>query len=94
MIQSGSADAQFENKSNAEQFIIIRIWMGYSNRAGFGAIGEAMGGLRYVSGDPSTPPSRIGISIGDQLAAMHACMGALMAIHARERTGIVPLSGF
>ena len=59
----------------------------YSNRAGFGAIGEAMGGLRYVSGDPSTPPSRMGISIGDQLAAMHACMGALMAIHARERTG-------
>jgi formyl-CoA transferase len=46
-----------------------------------------MGGLRYVSGDPSTPPSRMGISIGDQLAAMHACMGALMAIHARERTG-------
>ena len=59
----------------------------YSSRAGFGAIGEAMGGLRYVSGDPSTPPSRMGISIGDQLAAMHACMGALMAIHARKRTG-------
>ena len=46
-----------------------------------------MGGLRYVSGDPSTQPSRVGISIGDELAAMHACMGALMAIHARERTG-------
>ena len=36
---------------------------------GFGAIGEAMGGLRYVVGDPSTPPSRMGISIGDSLAA-------------------------
>ena len=59
----------------------------YSKRAGFGAIGEAMGGLRYVSGDPSTQPSRMGISIGDELAAMHACMGALMAVHARERTG-------
>ncbi len=59
----------------------------YSNRAGFGAIGEAMGGLRYVTGDPKTPPSRMGISIGDQLAAIHACMGALMAIHARKRTG-------
>ena len=59
----------------------------YSKRAGFGAIGEAVGGLRYVSGDPSTQPSRVGISIGDELAAMHACMGALMAIHARERTG-------
>ena len=59
----------------------------YASRAGFGAIGEAMGGLRYVSGDPSTPPSRMGIAIGDQLAAMHACIGALMAIHARKRTG-------
>lgn len=59
----------------------------YAPRAGYGAIGEAMGGLRYVVGDPSTQPSRMGISIGDELAAMHACMGALMAIHARERTG-------
>jgi len=60
----------------------------YAPRAGYGAIGEAMGGLRYVVGDPSTQPSRMGISIGDELAAMHACMGALMAIHARERTGM------
>ena len=37
----------------------------YASQAGFGAIGEAMGGLRYVVGDPSTPPSRMGISIGD-----------------------------
>ena len=59
----------------------------YSARAGYGAIGEAMGGLRYVVGDPSTPPSRMGISIGDELAAIHACLGAMMAIHARERTG-------
>ncbi len=59
----------------------------YSSRAGYGAIGEAMGGLRYVVGDPSTQPSRMGISIGDELAAMHACMGAMFAIHARERTG-------
>ncbi|MEP3844276.1 MAG: CoA transferase, partial [Paracoccaceae bacterium] len=41
----------------------------YSKRAGYGAIGEAMGGLRYVVGDPSTQPSRMGISIGDELAA-------------------------
>jgi formyl-CoA transferase len=59
----------------------------YSKRAGYGAIGEAMGGLRYVVGDPSTQPSRMGISIGDELAAVHACMGAMFAIHARERTG-------
>lgn len=54
---------------------------------GFGAIGEAMGGLRYVVGDPSTPPSRMGISIGDSLAATFACVGALSALHYREQTG-------
>jgi formyl-CoA transferase len=59
----------------------------YASRAGYGSIGEAMGGLRYVVGDPATQPSRMGISIGDELAAVHACMGAMMAIHARERTG-------
>lgn len=59
----------------------------YSARAGYGAIGEAMGGLRYVVGDPSTQPSRMGISIGDELAATYACLGAMMAVHARERTG-------
>ncbi len=59
----------------------------YAGKAGFGAIGEAMGGLRYVVGDPSNPPSRAGISIGDTLAATFACLGGLMALHARERTG-------
>ena len=53
----------------------------YSGRAGYGAIGEAMGGLRYTTGDPSLPPSRAGISIGDSLAALHACLGAAMALH-------------
>ncbi|MCC5862392.1 MAG: CoA transferase [Gammaproteobacteria bacterium] len=59
----------------------------YSKRAGFGAVGESMGGLRYVCGDPRTPPSRMGISIGDSLAATFACVGALSALHYRERTG-------
>jgi crotonobetainyl-CoA:carnitine CoA-transferase CaiB-like acyl-CoA transferase len=59
----------------------------YSERAGFGGIGEAMGGWRYVVGDPDRPPSRMGISIGDTLAASYGCMGALAALHARERTG-------
>jgi formyl-CoA transferase len=59
----------------------------YARQAGFGAIGEAMGGLRYVVGDPSTPPSRMGISIGDSLAATFACIGALSALHHREKTG-------
>ncbi|MHB1104368.1 MAG: CaiB/BaiF CoA transferase family protein [Devosia sp.] len=59
----------------------------YSSRAGYGAIGEAMGGLRYVVGDPSAPPSRMGVSIGDELAAIYAALGALMAVHARARSG-------
>ncbi|HEV2530703.1 CaiB/BaiF CoA-transferase family protein [Phenylobacterium sp.] len=59
----------------------------YSQRAGYGLIGEAMGGLRYVTGEPDRPPARAGISIGDSLAAMHAVMGVLMALHSRARTG-------
>jgi len=59
----------------------------YSGRAGFGLIGEAMGGWRYIVGDPDRPPSRMGISIGDTLAATYGCTGALAALHARERTG-------
>ncbi|MAJ91901.1 MAG: CoA transferase [Rhodospirillaceae bacterium] len=59
----------------------------YAKRAGYGAIGEAMGGLRYTTGDPSLPPSRAGISIGDSLAAMHACLGAMMALHQVHLTG-------
>ena len=59
----------------------------YSGRPGYGSVGEAMGGLRYVVGDPEAPPSRVGISIGDSLAATFACVGALCALHARERTG-------
>jgi crotonobetainyl-CoA:carnitine CoA-transferase CaiB-like acyl-CoA transferase len=59
----------------------------YAGRAGYGSIGEAMGGMRYLAGDPSTPPSRIGLSIGDSLAATYACLGALMALHHRHETG-------
>lgn len=59
----------------------------YASRAGYGSIGEAMGGLRYITGEPDRPPSRTGISIGDSLAGTFAALGALMAVHARERTG-------
>jgi len=59
----------------------------YASRPGYGAIGEAMGGLRAVIGEPDRPPSRAGISIGDTLAATFACVGTLVALHARERTG-------
>ncbi|MCB9387107.1 MAG: CoA transferase [Microthrixaceae bacterium] len=59
----------------------------YADRPGYGAIGEAMGGLRAVIGEPDRPPSRAGISIGDTLAATFACLGALVALHSRENTG-------
>lgn len=59
----------------------------YAKRAGYGAIGEAMGGLRYVCGDPSSMPSRMGISIGDSLAATFAAFGTMVALHARRSTG-------
>lgn len=59
----------------------------YASRPGYGAIGEAMGGLRYVVGDPSSAPSRTGISIGDSLAAMFATIGALAALRERDVHG-------
>ena len=59
----------------------------YAGRAGYGSIGEAMGGLRYVVGDPAAPPSRVGISIGDTLAAIFAALGVLSAMVERSKTG-------
>jgi formyl-CoA transferase len=59
----------------------------YASRAGFGAIGEAMGGMRHVTGEPDRPPSRVGVSVGDSLAATFSALGAVMALHARNRTG-------
>ncbi|MCF2531496.1 CaiB/BaiF CoA transferase family protein [Yinghuangia soli] len=59
----------------------------YAPQAGYGSIGEAMGGLRRITGDPDKNPSRTGISIGDALAAVFAAIGALSALHHRERTG-------
>lgn len=59
----------------------------YRDRAGFGSVGEAMGGMRYITGYEDLPPTRIGISIGDSLAAMFATIGALAALQHRDRTG-------
>ena len=59
----------------------------YAGQPGFGAIGEALGGIRYTTGDPEKMPSRTGISIGDTLTAMFATIGTLNALHARDRTG-------
>jgi formyl-CoA transferase len=58
-----------------------------ASKAGYGLIGEAMGGLRHITGEADRPPARAGVSIGDSLAAVHAVMGVLMALHARQRTG-------
>jgi crotonobetainyl-CoA:carnitine CoA-transferase CaiB-like acyl-CoA transferase len=52
----------------------------YKERPGFGAIGEAMGGIRYTTGEPGGAPARAGISLGDSLASLHAVMGALMSL--------------
>jgi formyl-CoA transferase len=60
----------------------------YAQRAGYGSVGEAMGGLRYLAGDPDRPPSRAGLSIGDSLAATLACVGALAALHERKASGL------
>jgi succinyl-CoA---D-citramalate CoA-transferase len=59
----------------------------YAQRAGFGGIAEAMGGWRGIVGYPDRPPVRMGVSIGDSLAATYGCLGALAALHRRSRTG-------
>jgi formyl-CoA transferase len=59
----------------------------YRDRPGFGVVGEAMGGLRHLSGEPGRPPVRVGISIGDTLAALHGVIGILAALHERQRSG-------
>ena len=59
----------------------------YKHRAGFGSVGEAMGGLRHVTGYQDRAPTRVGISIGDTLAALFATIGCLVALHEREKSG-------
>ncbi|MDH4573278.1 CaiB/BaiF CoA transferase family protein [Salinicola acroporae] len=59
----------------------------YRDRPGFGVIGEAMGGLRYLSGHPDQPSVRVGISIGDSLSALYGIIGALLALQERHRSG-------
>ena len=59
----------------------------YRDRPGFGVVGEAMGGLRHLSGEPGRPPVRVGVSIGDSLSALHGVIGALLALRHREQNG-------
>ncbi|MEH7223463.1 CaiB/BaiF CoA-transferase family protein [Bacillus sp. JJ1566] len=56
----------------------------YSDRAGFGSVGEAMGGLRYLTGYPDLPPVRVGVSIGDSIASLYSVIGILMALYHRD----------
>jgi succinyl-CoA---D-citramalate CoA-transferase len=56
----------------------------YRERAGFGAIGESMGGIRHVTGFPDRPPPRVGVSLGDSLAATFGAFGAVTALYNRE----------
>jgi formyl-CoA transferase len=57
------------------------------DQAGFGAIGESMGGLRYITGFPDRPPVRSNLSIGDAIASLHGVIGAMMALHHRNARG-------
>jgi formyl-CoA transferase len=56
----------------------------YRDRPGFGVVGEAMGGLRHLSGEPGRTPVRVGVSIGDSLSALHGVIGVLLALRARD----------
>ncbi|MEO8166065.1 MAG: CoA transferase, partial [Betaproteobacteria bacterium] len=56
----------------------------YRDQPGFGVIGEAMGGLRHLTGEPGRVPVRVGVSIGDTLAALHGALGVMMALYHRK----------
>jgi len=60
----------------------------YHERPGFGVIGEAMGGLRHVTGTPDRPPARTGVSIGDTLSALYGVIGAMVALEHRRKSGV------
>ncbi|MET0773320.1 MAG: CoA transferase [Candidatus Limnocylindrales bacterium] len=74
------------------RLIVVRI-SGYGqtgplrDQPGFGTIAEAAGGLRYITGQPDGPPTRVGLSLGDSIASLHALVGAFIALHERERSG-------
>ena len=59
----------------------------YKDKPGFGVIAEAMGGMRHLTAEPGRVPVRVGISIGDTLAALHGVIGILMSLHERNRSG-------
>lgn len=83
----------YEHLSEVNPGIIMVMVSGYGqtgpyrDKAGFGSVGESMGGIRYITGFPDLPPPRVGISIGDSLSALYAVIGALMAIYHRDAKG-------
>jgi len=60
----------------------------YKDRPGFGVVAEAMGGLRHLTAEPGRVPVRVGVSIGDTLAALHGVIGILLALHERSTSGL------
>lgn len=74
------------------RLIVVRI-SGYGqsgpmrDQPAFGTIAEAVSGLRFITGEPDRPPTRVGLSLGDSIAALHAVMGALIALHERTTSG-------
>jgi formyl-CoA transferase len=74
------------------RLIVVRI-SGYgqtgpmSGQPAFGTIAEAAGGLRFITGEPGLPPARVGLSLGDSIASLHALSGALIALHERAASG-------
>ena len=60
----------------------------YADRPGYGSIAEAMGGLRYITGETDGPPMRVGISLGDEIAALYAVVGVLAALRGRDRDSV------
>jgi formyl-CoA transferase len=60
----------------------------YRDRPGFGVVAEAMGGLRHLTAEPGRVPVRVGVSIGDTLAALHGVIGILLALQERQRSGL------
>lgn len=59
----------------------------YRHKPGFGVLGEAMGGLRHLTGEPGRVPVRCGVSLGDSLSAMHGALGVMLALYHRDARG-------
>jgi len=90
-LEKWNLDPQELVKANP-RLIVVRI-SGYGqtgpmrDQPSFGTIAEAAGGLRYITGEPDRPPGRVGLSLGDSIASLHAVVGALIALHERKASG-------